>query len=380
MAANQKAIAKRLGFSNSTVSRALNGRGDVSESVRQQVLEVAEAMGYQPRPAASDAGKLGRFLVVFCHPGSSDIQAFEDQEEGYHLRLIRGLLDAIPQTGLDYQLKTLPAWEAFEQSITEAELASIGAVVLVGHPKTPLVQALLDRGLRVILTDAQTQLPGVDSVGADNFTCGQAAAALLTERGHDRIGAVAGPAGMPTWRERIEGLQVELMRRGQPMRQSDCRLTEKLSIAALENLVRQWVDEGDMPSAIFTPAAVMSFAVTRMLHACGWRVPDDVSIATVSFQDDVFASLTDPRPTHLALHPATVGRAVAERLQTIFTAQGNSLPQRSLLPMRLVEGESVLDRRQHEQAQQAELPADAPMNQNASDDAPGWTENESSPT
>ena len=47
-----KDIAERAGVSYATVSRALNGRPDVSEVTRSRVFELAEEMGYQPNAIA----------------------------------------------------------------------------------------------------------------------------------------------------------------------------------------------------------------------------------------------------------------------------------------------------------------------------------------
>ncbi|WP_058239297.1 LacI family DNA-binding transcriptional regulator [Shimia marina] len=41
-------LAAQLGMSKSTVSRAMNGYGDISESTRQRVARTAKKMGYQP--------------------------------------------------------------------------------------------------------------------------------------------------------------------------------------------------------------------------------------------------------------------------------------------------------------------------------------------
>ena len=49
-----KDIAKACGVSVSTVSRVLNNRPDVSESVRRRVLAAVEAKGYIPNNSARD--------------------------------------------------------------------------------------------------------------------------------------------------------------------------------------------------------------------------------------------------------------------------------------------------------------------------------------
>src|SRR6478672_7176846 len=52
-AVNIKQLAKQLGLSISTVSRALNDTYDISPKTKQKVLEMAERLNYQPNPHAS---------------------------------------------------------------------------------------------------------------------------------------------------------------------------------------------------------------------------------------------------------------------------------------------------------------------------------------
>ncbi len=49
---NLKNLAKTLGISETTVSRALNGYPEVSERTRERVLAAAQAAGYRPNPMA----------------------------------------------------------------------------------------------------------------------------------------------------------------------------------------------------------------------------------------------------------------------------------------------------------------------------------------
>ncbi len=51
MGATIKDIADRLGVSVSTVSKGLNGGRDISEQLRQSILETAVEMGYESRRA-----------------------------------------------------------------------------------------------------------------------------------------------------------------------------------------------------------------------------------------------------------------------------------------------------------------------------------------
>ena len=52
MPATIEDLARRLGVSRSTVSKALNDRADVSQATKARVLQAADELGYQPSAAA----------------------------------------------------------------------------------------------------------------------------------------------------------------------------------------------------------------------------------------------------------------------------------------------------------------------------------------
>lgn len=52
MKVNLKALSEALGLSRTTVSRALNGYGDVSEATRERVMQAAREFGYVADPTA----------------------------------------------------------------------------------------------------------------------------------------------------------------------------------------------------------------------------------------------------------------------------------------------------------------------------------------
>ena len=56
-------IAKKVGVSKSTVSKALNGAGDVSQSMRRMVLEAAVELGYSRLRRVDDVPRLAIFIT-----------------------------------------------------------------------------------------------------------------------------------------------------------------------------------------------------------------------------------------------------------------------------------------------------------------------------
>ena len=63
-------IAKRLGISKGTVSKAFSGAEDVSEAMRQAVLETAVELGYTRQMRSQEAPKIAVFIenMSYEHP------------------------------------------------------------------------------------------------------------------------------------------------------------------------------------------------------------------------------------------------------------------------------------------------------------------------
>ena len=94
-----RSVAQEAGVSVSTVSRALNGYGDVNADTRRRVEEAAERLGYQASHAASTLRRKKTNTVTFMV--SKPWTKFVDP---YFLGIIDGLELALTAQGLDLQV------------------------------------------------------------------------------------------------------------------------------------------------------------------------------------------------------------------------------------------------------------------------------------
>src|SRR5262249_40177374 len=92
---NIQEFAASLKLSVSTVSKALNGREDVSPETRKRVLEAAELHGFSPDPAARRLGRQSGDTVAFVvsPPQTSFAHPF-------FLDMLMGVNDAMDNSGL----------------------------------------------------------------------------------------------------------------------------------------------------------------------------------------------------------------------------------------------------------------------------------------
>jgi DNA-binding LacI/PurR family transcriptional regulator len=120
-------LAKNLGLSISTVSRALNGYDDVSAATRERVVLRAKAIGYRPNPSARrlGAGKTSAIGVILP-AASSTGQAVDSM----YSSLLCGVVTEIEPAG--YHL--LASMQAKHDAAREAAAIFCHAEVRVKAP------------------------------------------------------------------------------------------------------------------------------------------------------------------------------------------------------------------------------------------------------
>lgn len=93
---NLKTLAKSLGLSETTVSRALNGYPEVSEHTRERVLALARATGYRPNPVARNLA-LGRTSMI----GVAAPLHAADLGDPIFLEVIAGMTEPLSERNMD---------------------------------------------------------------------------------------------------------------------------------------------------------------------------------------------------------------------------------------------------------------------------------------
>jgi LacI family transcriptional regulator len=87
-----KDVAKELGVSYSSISRALNGKEGVSEKTRKQIMETAERMGYQPNDLARGlVNKISRTIGVII----------PDINNPFFGEIVTGIMEAAKEKAYD---------------------------------------------------------------------------------------------------------------------------------------------------------------------------------------------------------------------------------------------------------------------------------------
>lgn len=280
-------IAREAGVSVATVSKALNGRSDVSPRTRRLINEVLERRGHRPRPRP----RRGTMVDVVV-PGLGS---------PYAMAILGGVENAAWRLGVDLVVSAVadrtrngqppPAW-----------LDRIGArdsagVLLVRTSPTAAQRAwLADHGIPAVIIDPRRDAPpGVPVVASANRAAGRAATAHLIGLGHERIAIVTGRPGVPCAIERLDGYREAMATAGLPVDPGWKTCGSFQSEPARQATVAMFGALPVPPTAVFACSDAMAVGVFQALAELGLRVPGDVSV--IGFDDSVAAVHVTPALT-----------------------------------------------------------------------------------
>lgn len=295
-----KAIARRVGVSVATVSRALSGRGRVDEATRERILRVAEELGYAPDMAARSlvlrrTENIG-FLIhalqsLSPHTFYGEILTAVERElrrHRYHLHFAT------------VEDETLPPL------IKENR---VDGLILVGCDLPPsLIHSLKERRIPLVLLD--NHLPGIDSVFTDNIGGAFQATTHLIRLGHRRIAFIAETLDNLSFRERFEGYRQALEAHSLPFDPELVAEGERGfegGFLAMSSLLKR-----TRPTAVVAANDPTAASAMRAIRAHGLRIPED--IAVVGFDDDPLAVHTDPPLTTMRVFRSKMAVLAVARL------------------------------------------------------------------
>jgi LacI family transcriptional regulator len=185
---------------------------------------------------------------------------------------------------------------------------------------------LLETDIPVVVQGVSTmpvQVHGfpLDSVYINNVAAARTAVAYLIERGHTRIGMIAGQKATPARHDREIGYRQALERHGIPLDEQlivDGDFKEAGGYSSAKTLLNLPA----RPTAIFAASDLMAVGAFVAIREAGLLIPDD--IAVVGFDDIPIAKLVNPALTTVAQFQGKLGQRAAEML---FERLNGSAPE-----------------------------------------------------
>jgi LacI family transcriptional regulator len=227
-------IARELGISKMTVSRAINNDPLVNAKTRERVLEVSRRLNYIPNQFARALVTNRSFLIGVIVP---------DLMHSYFAEILHGV-GAFARSS-NFQIVIGNSEEQFSREISEAEALrwrTDGLIIATTVPasRADIYQKMIKDGTRIVLIDRTLEGVHCPMVTTDNVEVGTVATEHLIKLGHKRIGHLRGTA-TSTSRERLEGYKQALIKSDIPSDKSlirDCGLMESDGYRAMKEWIR----------------------------------------------------------------------------------------------------------------------------------------------
>ena len=304
-----KDIAKALGLSTSTVSRALRDSYEISPETKQRVLEYAKENNYRPNPIALSLKekRSSSIGVLVCEIANS-----------FFSQAINGIESVAQEKG--YNVIIAQSKEDFEKEVSSIQYLasrSVDGIVFSVSAETSdfsHIQQLYGRGMNMVSFDRVVDFPGIHKVSVDNYKAAYEATTHFINNGFTNIACVANAAYLSITKERVEGYKAALKDYKIKLNPDNifyC-IHGGMLYEEVEAIMTKAMSSKQKPDAILACSDKITTGVMRFCQQEQISIPNEVGL--VGFSNLDLTDLLAPSLTVVRQPAYEMGRIAAELL------------------------------------------------------------------
>ena len=302
-------VAKMVGCSPATVSKAFNNYSGVNTETYKKIMEVAEQLGYTPNTNARALATKKTWLlgVLFSEDVNTGIahSHFGEILQSFQVRAGEYGYDVV------FVNKRLGNKEA--SYLEHCIYRGVDGVLLAANAKfTDEIECVLSSDIKCV--SVETNYPEKHSVLSDNRMGTMQALEYLYFLGHRKIAHIACPVTSLAGYERLAAYKEFLKLKG--LEENPKYIVEineysaDEGINAANRLLQQSLD--DLPTAVYCGYDDIAIAAMTAFQGQGFRIPEDLSI--VGFDNITVARFTSPGLTTIEQDRVIIGEKAADTL------------------------------------------------------------------
>jgi LacI family transcriptional regulator len=318
-------IAREAGTSPATASRALSGRGYVSEAARTRLLDAAERLGYVPNASARTLKQRTSRVVGV---------AVSDLGNQFYARIAAGVEQTLRES--DFQMVLISDHSEGSEEVAGARtfLAARAPGVILTPVGKEATKLLAGQGVAVVEVDRRLAEYDCDAVVIDNERGGREATGHLLDQAHRRIGLLVAGTDWTTDIGRLNGYLQAHEAAAVPVLE---QLILRVEHGALdsEQRIADLLDE-HAPTALFAANNQLCEQAWHVIRRRRLRLPSDISL--VGFDDVPWMGMVDPGITAVAQPSIEMGRRAARLLLRRFADPHCAPRVECLEPLLVVRG------------------------------------------
>ena len=293
-----KDIARALGLSTSTVSRALRDSYEISPETKKLVLEYAEKNNYHPNPIAlSLKERRSRSIgVIVCEIANS-----------YFSQVINGIESIAYEHG--YNVIIAQSRESFDREVLNLQYLtsrSIDGLIISVSTETKdfsYLRDLYEKKMPIVFFDRIVDEIDTHKVIVENYKGGYDATMHLIKNGYKRIASISTPEILSITKERLAGYKAALVEHGLSTEDSMVKYCQHggMIVSEVEETLDELLKMEERPDAIFASADKLTTSCLRILKSRNLAVPGDMGL--IGFSNTDLTELFDP-PLSVIRQPA----------------------------------------------------------------------------
>ena len=310
-----KHVAADAGVSLQTVSRVINKEPNVRPRMKERVQASIEKLGYVPSLAAQRMSGSKSYLILALNDRERTVASWRAREgnDWVDQMMLGGMLTCA-QHGYRMIIELVDTHNDHIEGELKKALTSLGPdgiILTPPHSDNPKIVDFLGKaGLPFARLGSQVTGPGI-AISMDDAGSARKATQHLIDKGHRRIGFIAGPEEyqlsgwrLDGWRETMEeaGLSCEgLMARGD------------FGEASGEEAAKHLLAGAVRPTAIIASSDQMTLGAMSVAQQMGLKVPDDLSL--ISFDNSPLVRFARPALTAI---DQPIAQTVSLAVETII--------------------------------------------------------------
>jgi len=300
-------VAAAANVHPSTASRALNShtKSRVNSHTAARVLEAARRVGYEPNSLARSLRTNRSFAVGMILP---------DLTNPLFPPIVKGIEDRLSQDGYTLVIANTNYEREREETVVRAMVSRQvdGLLLATARREYPLVQRLLDDGVKVVLVNRTMDDAPVASVMGDEYLGIGIAVRHLASLGHERIAYVGGDPDASTGLMRYQAFIAWMRGEGRPLDPDLVAHAERFHEEPGAAAFAELLDRGSRFTAVVAANDRLALGCYDVLHERGLKVPEDVSVT--GYNDMLFTDKFAPPLTTIRIPHYQIGVKAAQLL------------------------------------------------------------------
>lgn len=277
-----KDVAKEMGVSISTVSRAFNNKRDINPNTKAKVLKKSAELGYAPNIFAKQLSSKKTLIIGVVVP---------EFINSFFSRVIKGIQSVM--NGAGYQVLIMSSDESAQkekENILALEKNHIdGIIISLSHDARDITYLgkILKSDINIVQFNRVNYKLETPKIVFEDYKWATAATSHLLKQGYKKIYHLAGPINLIVSHTRLNGFC-------DAMRIHDKRFNAKTSffetgifIEDGKKIAERLIRNKNIPEAFFCFNDPVAIGAMEVFKAHGYKIPEDV--AFVGFTESLIA-------------------------------------------------------------------------------------------